>query len=111
MLAEIRAGHFAESKAGAMLHEIGAIGVFSEAELMAYAELKMEMVLRAEELILASHEGSANVAGETEREKLRRLTAMSERLGAAVTSAIDSRLGFSRNDLYELSRLRARLEV
>ncbi len=111
MLAAIRAGHFAESKAGAMLHEIGAVGAFSEAELMAYAELKMEMVLRAEELILASHEGGADVAGEAEREKLRKLTAMGERLGAAVTAAIDSRLGFSRNDLYELSRLKARLGI
>jgi len=109
MLAEIRAGHFAETKAGAVLHEIGAIGAFSEAELSAYAELKMEMVLRAEELILASHEGNADVAGEVEREKLRRLDAISERLGAALTTAIDSRLGFTRNDLYELSRLKARL--
>lgn len=111
ILAQIRAGHFAESKAGAMLHEIGPVGAFSEAELTAYAELKMEMVLRAEELILASHEGSADTAGDTEREKLRQLEAMSERLGAAVTTALDSRLGFSRNDLYELNRLRARLRI
>lgn len=109
LLDDIRAGRFAESKAGAALHEAGAIGSVPAAEVMSYAELKMEMVLRAEELILASHEGEGATAGEPERQKLRHLDTLEQRLGKTVAAAIDSRLGFTRNDLYELSRLRARL--
>jgi hypothetical protein len=66
-------------------------------------------VLRAEELILASHEGAASAAGESEREKFVRLDAMERRFGKAVVAAIGSRVGFTRNDLYELGRLRDRI--
>jgi len=109
MLADIRGGHFSETKAGLALHELGAVGAISADDVLRYAELKMEMVLRAEELILASHEGAADSAGETEREKFRKLDAMEHQIGKPVAVAVDSRLGFTRNDLYELSRLRARL--
>jgi hypothetical protein len=47
--------------------------------------------------------------GETELAKFERLDALEKRLGKAVVAAISSRIGFSRNDLYELGRLRARL--
>lgn len=108
MLDDIRGGHFAESKLGEALRaEFSAKGADAEA-IMAFVELKLELVLRAEELILASHDSVANPAAGDEREKFMRLQALEQRLGKAVIAAIESRMGFSRNDLYELDRLRVR---
>jgi len=106
LLEEIRAGHFTQSEIAGAIRGIG--GVNTD-EVMAYVELKLELVLRAEELILASHEGADDTAGEAEREKFARLEAAERHLGKTVVAAIGSRLGFTRNDLYELDRLRARL--
>jgi hypothetical protein len=111
VLDDIRAGRFAESKTGGALRDqLGGIKNISSEDVMAYVELKMELVLRAEESILATHEGAAAApAGETEREKFERLDTLEQRLGKTVVAAIGSRIGFSRNDLYELGRLRARV--
>jgi protease PrsW len=112
MLADIRAGRFADSQTGGALRgQIGASRNVNPEDVIAYAELKMELVLRAEELILATHEGAAVAAGETEREKFDRLDALEKRLGKSVVAAVASRLGFTRNDLYELGRLRARVSA
>jgi protease PrsW len=108
-LEDIRAGRFAESTAAGAVQAMGSVGAAPAADVLAYAELKLELVLRAEELILASHDGVADAAGDAEREKFARLDAMEQKLGRAVVAAIGSRAGFTRNDLYELSRLRARL--
>jgi RsiW-degrading membrane proteinase PrsW (M82 family) len=109
LLEDIRAGHF-ESKTGSDLRDhLRDLRASAAEDVMAYVELKMELVLRAEESILATHEGGAAPAGETELEKFERLDALEKRLGKAVVAAISSRIGFSRNDLYELGRLRARL--
>lgn len=106
LLEDIRTGHFAESEIAGAIRGIGALPV---SELMAYVELKLELVLRAEELILASHDGAEDTVGEAERLKFARLDEAERHLGKAVVAAIGSRLGFTRNDLYELDRLRARL--
>ncbi|HYD73725.1 MAG TPA: PrsW family glutamic-type intramembrane protease [Candidatus Binatia bacterium] len=110
VLDDIRAGRFAESKTGGALRgQIGELRGVSPEDVMAYVELKMELVLRAEELILATHEGAGAAANDADREKFARLDALEHRLGKTVVAAISSRVGFSRNDLYELGRLRARL--
>lgn len=108
-LQEIRASGFAESKA--LRDVIAGATQTAAADAVVYAELKMELVLRAEELILASHEGRADAAGEPELEKFARLDAIEQRLGKALANAIAARIGFTRNDLYELDRLRAALRV
>jgi len=77
--------------------------------VMAYVETKMELVLRAEELILASHESAKQAAGAPEREKFTLMDTLEQRLGRAVVAAVNAHVGFSRNDLYELDRLRARV--
>jgi RsiW-degrading membrane proteinase PrsW (M82 family) len=110
ILDDIRAGRFGESQTGGALRDqLGEIRNINPEDVMAYVELKMELVLRAEELILATHEGAAPAGGETDREKFERLEALEHRLGKAVVAAIASRIGFTRNDLYELGRLRARV--
>ena len=110
ILEDIRSGRLADSKIGRALREhlVEHRNINTE-EVLAYVELKVELVLRAEESILATHEGAALANGETEREKFDRLDALEKHLGKAVVAAISSRIGFSRNDLYELGRLRARV--
>lgn len=110
LLEDIRAGRFVESKTGSALREhLAELRSVNVEEAMAYAELKMELVLAAEESILATHEGAAASVVETEREKFDRLDILEHRLGRAVTAAINAHIGFTRNDLYELGRLRARV--
>jgi len=110
LLEDIRAGRFSESKAGSALREqLGELRTVNAEEVMAYVELKLELVLRAEELILATHEGAAPAGGETDRDKFERMDFLEQRLGKAVVAAVGSRIGFTRNDLYELGRLRARV--
>jgi len=108
-LDDIRAGRFAESESGRAIHELAnRFGPAMSAEAFAYLELKTELILRAEELIRASFEASAGDIGDAEREKFGRLEALEQRLGKPVINAINSRLGFTRNDLWELGRLRER---
>jgi protease PrsW len=110
-LDDIRAGRFAESEAGKSLHQLTErLGHVSPADAFAYLELKTELVLRAEELIRTSMEGAATVIGDAEREKFAQLDALEQRLGRPVVNAISSRLGFTRNDLWELGRLRERAQ-
>jgi len=76
--------------------------------VLAFAELKTELILRAEELILAAQAGAPADIGASERAKVSQLRALEQRLGKAVTAAVDAHLGFTRNDLWELDRLRSR---
>ena len=105
LLDDIRAGRFGQSQ----FASVPAVGAIPAAEIQTYVELKLELVLRAEELILASQQGSAVAARGDEREKFERLDAMELRFGKAIVAAIGSRIGFTRNDLYELDRFRIRL--
>ena len=110
LLEEIRAGHFSTSEAGRALTGLasrfhGATG----SDVLAYIELKIELILRAEEIMLAKQDGRDLEVGEPEREKFDRLRALEWRLGRPVLSAIDPRLGLTRNDLWELAQLRQRV--
>lgn len=106
ILADIRANRFDPSS---IIGAVQTVGSVPASDILAYLELKLELVLRAEELILASHDGAASDAGDAEREKFARLDALERGLGKAIVAAIGSRAGFTRNDLYELDRLRDRL--
>jgi protease PrsW len=108
-LEDIRSGHFAESELGRSIKQlVDRLHGATAADAFAYLELKLELVLLAEELILASHDGATVSVGRDEREKFERLDALERRLGASTLAAIGSQFGFSRNDLWELGRLRAR---
>ena len=105
-LEDIRAGRFAQSEAAQAIRQLASrVSGVSEAELLAYVELKTELVLRAEQLILASQSGEQPEIGEAEREKCGQLDALERRLGRSVVAAIDQRLRFTRNDIWELGRL------
>ena len=109
MLAEIRAGHFAETLRGKQIGAIAArLGERSD-DARAYVELKTELVLRAEELIHAAQSGQAVAPTASDAKKFAQLEALELRLGQTTLAALAAPLGFTRNDLWELSRLRARV--
>ncbi len=112
LLADIRSGKFDESETGrALQHTLARFGDHLAPDARAYVQLNLELVLRAEELISASHQTGDKGVSEEDRVKFAQLDAVKQRLGRPVTEALSSRLGFSRNDLWELSRLRARIEA
>lgn len=109
-LADIRSGRFAESDLGRSIRTLAdKVHGVSAADAMAFLELKLELVLKAEELILASHDGAPASIALSDREKFERLDALKARLGKSAVAALNAEFGFSRNDLWELGRLRARL--
>lgn len=109
LLADIRAGHFAGTDAGRALSALTAKFPAERASaLMRHAELNIEMVLRAEELILAAQESGSVAITDADREKLQRLAASEHALGAADVAALTAALGLTRNDLWELQSFRQR---
>ncbi len=118
-LADIRAGHFAQSPTGRALHTLAhrfaRHGRAAEADLMEFIELKTELVLRAEEIMLSADDNgqpgelAAPLTPQPEdRAKFERLQALESKLGKPLLRAIGPKLAFSRNDLWELQRFRAR---
>jgi RsiW-degrading membrane proteinase PrsW (M82 family) len=109
MLDDIRGGHFAESDMGRSLKRIAErFNPTLAADVNAYFETKTELVLRGEEIMLAVQEGEDLAVGPAEREKVLRLEQLEHKLGASVLAAISPKLGFSRNDLWELEHLKKR---
>lgn len=119
-LADIRSGAFASSAEGQALKAWASgsakRGRVNEADLFAYAELKTALILRAEEILLSQDDNGEEgehaepiQPGPEDRERFAQLAALEARLGRLVVRTTDARLGFSRNDLWELQRLRARV--
>jgi RsiW-degrading membrane proteinase PrsW (M82 family) len=109
MLAEIRAGHFAETPRGQAISAIATRLGEKAADARAYVELKTELILRAEELIHTAQSGAPIEVTADDRSKFARLEALELSLGRATIAALAAPLGFTRNDLWELSRLHARV--
>jgi RsiW-degrading membrane proteinase PrsW (M82 family) len=109
LLAEIRAGHFAQTPRGQAINAIAARLGEKAGDARAYVELKTELILRAEELIHAAQSGQATPLSDADRTKFAKFEALELTLGKATLAALAAPLGFTRNDLWELSRLRARV--
>lgn len=110
MLADIRAGRFAETPDG---RAVAATAQRFPARIVqavgAWMELQLTLVLRAEEILLAHERGEQPEVGETERAQFHQLDELARTLGRAVRHAIAPHLRFSRSDLYELHMLRHRV--
>lgn len=109
MLSDIRAGQFGASPRGQAIGAITARLGDKAAEANAYVELKTELILRAEEMIHAAQSGKAIASNEEDTAKFARLEALELSLGPTTLAALAAPLGFTRNDLWELSRLHARV--
>lgn len=109
----IRTGAFFEQPAGrALLETVAAHRTVSRQDVIAWAELKTALILRAEEMILASHgEAAITAIGIPDRTQFVELEALEHRLGRTLVAALEGKLSFTRNDLYELGRLRARMDA
>lgn len=109
-LRAIRAGRFADSEAGRAVKALTTRFRHASADdAFRYVELKTELVLRAEELILARQQDAGADVNDADRLKFKELDAVKRRLGRPVIAALGPYLGFSRNDLWEVGRLRARV--
>ncbi len=109
MLEDIRSGRFAQSEMGQTLRRLSdrfKPGI--AADVHAYLDLKTELVLRGEEIMLAMQEGEDVAVGPDEREKVLRLEQLEHKIGRTILAAIGPKLGFSRNDLWELEHLKKR---
>jgi len=112
LLDEIRSGRFAETAPGQSVRAlVGRLPASAGNDVSQYLELKLELVLRAEEMILASQsDDTANAEiTDADREKFARLSALERQLGRTALAAVNAQLGFSRNDLWELARAQERI--
>lgn len=109
LLAEIRAGQFASTPPGQAIDAIAARLGDKAGSAREYVELKTELILRAEELIHAAQSGQPTALSSEDRAKFAKLETLELTLGQATLAALSAQLGFTRNDLWELSRLHARV--
>ncbi|ANP46792.1 PrsW family glutamic-type intramembrane protease [Candidatus Viadribacter manganicus] len=109
LLAEIRAGHFSATPRGQAIDAIATRLGEKAADARTYVELKTELILRAEELIHAAQSGQATTLTDQDRTKFAKLETLELTLGRTTLAALSAQLGFTRNDLWELSRLHARV--
>ncbi len=110
MLAEMRAGRFAETDEGRAIAALtGRLAPRVGETIKRWMELQLELVLRAEEVLLAHERGEPVVVGEAELTRFHQLDALAHQIGRAARHAIQPHLRFSRSDLYELHMLRHRV--
>jgi len=111
ILDDIASGTFNESKRGVAIQKVVHQSLTATLEdVLAYTELKTKLVLRAEELILASQEEENFDVGDNELDMFEELQVLEGRIGVLTLMALEPHMGFSRNDLWELSRLRQRVD-
>lgn len=109
MLDDIHSGRFYETPAGQALRTLVAkLPANVTADASDHIKLKVELVLRAEELILASQSGAVEIT-KADSENFARLALLEHKLGRSVVGAINAQLGLTRNDLWELERTRERV--
>jgi len=110
-LDDIESGKFAESKDGLAIRKIMERSILGNIDdVFAYILLMNQLILRAEELILASHDDEEIDAGEAEVEMFERLMLLEGRIGPITLMSIEPHLGFSRNDIWEFNQLRIHVE-
>jgi hypothetical protein len=109
MLSDIRAGAFATTPHGQAINAIVARLGDKASDARAYVELKTELVLRAEELIHTAQAGQPATITAEDKAKFSKLERLELTLGQTTLMALAAPLGFTRNDLWELSRLHARV--
>ncbi len=109
LLAEVRAGRFAETGEGRAIAEL--TRRFPRAiasELREWIELQLALVLRAEEVLLAHERGETLAVGAAETAQFHRLDIVGRHIGRAARHSIQPHLRFTRSDLSELHMLRHR---
>jgi len=106
VLEEMRNGTFAQTEAGRFIADLAKR--FDAAvvnDMFAYLQLHTELVIRAEQMLLAREGGEIILAVAGDREKLHRLHALEKEMGRTALLTLWPHLQFSRKELWELYRL------
>ena len=110
LLQEIENGAFANSHAGDMIKKLSARFSKEMASLLfTYIKLHTQLVLRAEELLLAKESGKpVQIQAHEEHDRFARLHALEKQIGRTALLTVWPYLKFSRQELFELHQLEAR---
>jgi protease PrsW len=106
LLADIDSGKYQNSTAGRFI--AGLAARFSKsvvADIFAYIKLHTELVLRAEQLLLAREKGEPFQASDEDRSRFTRLHLLERQIGRTAMLTIWPHLKFSRQELWELHQL------
>jgi RsiW-degrading membrane proteinase PrsW (M82 family) len=111
MLAAIESGEFFDTKRGKAIRRVVDHSLTATFEdVLQYLTIKTQLVVRAEEALLASQETDTFQVRDEDLERFEELLVLEGRIGVLTLMALEPHLGFSRNDLWELSRLRQRID-
>ena len=109
LLADMRSGEFAHSEAGRFVADLAA--KFDEghvADMFAYIQLHTELVLRAEQMLLAREKGAKQAATPEDHSHFAELHALERKIGGTALLTLWPHLHFSRQELSELYELEHR---
>jgi len=106
LLDEIRSGRYQASEAGRFVLTLSES--FDQETVTAafdYIRVHTELVVRAEQVLIANQSGETVSLGQEVRDQFDRLHALERRIGRAALLALRPHLRFSRNDLWEMNEL------
>jgi RsiW-degrading membrane proteinase PrsW (M82 family) len=110
LLEDIRTGKFAHSEAGRLITDLAAkFPNAVVADIFAYLKLHTELVIRAEQLLLARERGDDMAIEPADREKFVTLKALERKIGKTAMLTIWPHLKFSHQELWELHQLESRV--
>lgn len=110
LLEDIDNGAFANSHAGALLKKLATrFSATMAAKLFAYIKLHTQLVLRAEEILLAKERGETVPVGRAEHDAFKRMHMLEKEIGRTAMLTLWPHLKFSHQELFELHQLEARV--
>jgi len=106
LLRAIRAGEFTHSEAGRFMSDLALrFDAAHVANMFAYVRLHTQLVLRAEQLLLAREGGTDLRLRQDDRDDFRKLHSLERKIGRTGMMAMWPHLHFSRQELWELYEL------
>jgi protease PrsW len=109
LLKDIESGAFARSQAGRFIAALARkFDRATVADIFAYLKLHTQLVLRAEQILLARENGTEISATEQDRERFKQLHALEGKIGRTAMLVLWPYLHFSRQELWELHQFEKR---
>jgi RsiW-degrading membrane proteinase PrsW (M82 family) len=106
VLQEIRDGSFAQTEAGRFISDLAKrFDPEVVKDMFAYLQLHTELVVRAEQMLLARENGEILMPTAEDHDKLHRLHDLEKEMGRTALLTLWPHLQFSRKELWELYRL------
>jgi len=106
LLQAIRTGEFAHSEAGRFMSDLAKrFDAAHVADMYAYVRLHTQLVLRAEQLLLAREGGTDLRLRQDDRDDFRKLHGLERKIGRTGMMALWPHLHFNRQELWELYEL------